>query len=146
MDEVLAPLKSVTYNDSSEWKAALVSRVLEQESRFRRSTKRWNFWYYTSIYGTIACSALAALVLKWSVSFAYQTDTSAVLATMAAILGTASSAGKFEGRKTAARRARMEMENLVLDLQIPACDLSGIADAYKRVLERYECAVVSNDA
>jgi hypothetical protein len=59
---------------------------------------------------------------------------------------TASSAGNFERRWSAARRAFMEMQKLRLDLENPARDLSTISEAYKRVLEQYECAVVGNDA
>ena len=85
----------------ARWREDLVALVTQQENRFRAAKDRWNFWYYSSMYGAVLCSALSALVLKLEMERlkgAWQTDVAALLATLAAILGTATSTGNFERR------------------------------------------------
>lgn len=132
---------------AAHWRGSLILSVEHQEARFRRAKKRWNLWYYTSMYGAVLFSAAAALALKWEggASQALLQNTAALCATLAAILGTASSTGNFERRWSAARRARLGMQKLRVDLEDPSSDTIAVSSAYKRVLEEYEGAVVGND-
>jgi hypothetical protein len=76
----------------------------------------------------------------------WRTDAAALLATLAAILGTASSTGNFERRWRTSRQARTTMQKLTVDLQFPDADLRLISNEYKRAIDEYQVGVVGNDA
>lgn len=133
----------------AKWRGDLVALVTQQESRFRTGKDRWNIWYYSSMYGAVLFSAASALVLKLDMERLkgdWQTDVAALLATLAAILGTVSSTGDFERRWRTARQARASMQKLQADLQNPDIDLAAVAQEYKRAIDEYQDGVVGNDA
>ncbi|HBL31087.1 MAG TPA: hypothetical protein DD490_30030 [Acidobacteria bacterium] len=133
----------------SKWRGDLVALITQQESRFRTGKARWNFWYYSSMYGAVLFSASSALVLKLEMEWLKgdgQTDAAALLATLAAILGTVSSTGNFERRWRSSRQARATMQKLQADLQNPDVDLAAVAKEYKRAIDAYQDGVVGNDA
>lgn len=130
------------------WRNELIRLVAEQEERFRVGKSRWNFWYYSSMYGAVFFSATSALVLKLemeSLKGDWQSDAAALLATLAAILGTVSSTGNFERRWRTSRQARASMQKLQVDLQRPDADLLLISKEYKRAIDDYQLGVVGND-
>lgn len=132
-----------------KWRLELQRSIRDQEERFRTGKRRWNLWYYTSMYGAVLLSALSALVLKigsTQIKGERQSDVAALLATFAAILGTVSSVGNFERRWSASRQARTEMQSLDVDIQNPKADLKSIAAGYKIILQNYQNKVVGNDA
>ncbi|MDN3546687.1 hypothetical protein QWZ02_19735 [Kinneretia asaccharophila] len=131
------------------WRTQLVRLITEQETRFRVGKSRWNFWYYGSMYGAVLFSATSALVLKLEMERLkgdWQTDAAALLATLAAILGTVSSTGNFERRWRTSRQAQATMQKLQVDLQSPNADLLLISNEYKRAIDEYQLGVVGNDA
>ncbi len=132
-----------------DWRNELKKIVAEQEARFQVGKSRWYFWYYGSMYGAVLFSASSALVLKFDMALlkgVWQTDAAALLATLAAILGTVSSTGNFERRWRTSRQARTTMQKLTVDLQFPDADLRLISNEYKRAIDEYQVGVVGNDA
>jgi hypothetical protein len=95
--------------------SSLEKKLREQVKRFIRARNRWNRLYYTSMYGSIVLSALAAVILKLKAwEGVWQEDVAALCAMLAAILGTAMTAGGFERRWAAARRALATVQRLEL--------------------------------
>jgi hypothetical protein len=150
--EASVEVKAVSMADDqgyASWRTELINLVAEQERRFRDGKGRWNFWYYSGMYGAVMFSAASALVLKLDMERLkgdWQTDAAALLATLAAILGTVSSTGNFERRWRTSRLARASMQKLQVDLQRPDADLNSIANEYKRTIDNYQVGVVGNDA
>lgn len=135
----------VDKNAREQWRAELVSTISDHEVRFRRTKALWNRLYYSSLYGAVILSALSALVLKLeSFKGAWQVDAAALLATLAAIIGTASAAGNFPRRWRTARLARATMQKLLVDLHDPEADLARVATECKRAIDDYQEGVVGD--
>ena len=131
---------TVENGKKEKWRGELMSLVSGQEARFRDGKNRWNFWYYSSMYGAVLFAALSALILKIETSSLkgdWQTDAAALLATLAAILGTVSSTGNFEGRWRTSRKARAAMLKLQADLKNPDANLEDVASKYKEAIADY---------
>ena len=123
------------------WRSSLAAAVDKHEQKFAKSKKRWNKWYYGCLYGSVTLSALAALVLKLEFvgdEDKWQNDVAALFATMAAILGTVMSAGNFERRWRAARRARAALLQLKIELLDPGVDPVHVRQNLQRVITIYD--------
>ena len=133
-------------DNEAQWRSSLKHELELTEARFSCVKKKWNFWYYTCLYGVIMLSAFSALVIKSDLVPTYlRNDLAAFLATFSAILGTAMTAGNFEGRWRAARLARNAIHLLRIDSSAPTADLQRISEKLKSILQEYSEAVVRKD-
>jgi hypothetical protein len=82
------------------------------------------------------------LVLKLeSVSGPWQKDVAALLATLAAITGTAMSSGNFEGRWRAARHALETVQQLRIELLDPDVNLKEANAKLRQAMATYDSNV-----
>jgi len=127
------------------WREGLTTETQRLESRFQRAINRWNFWYYTCMYGSIVLSTLAALVLKLEVvTGAWQKDVAAGLAALSAIVGTAMVSGNFERRWRTARRARASVQQLRLAMMNPRANLAELTKELEDCVSRYTDGVLGD--
>jgi hypothetical protein len=104
---------------------------------------------FICLYGSIALSALAALVLKLEsvdLKIGLQKDLAASFAALAAILGTVMTAGNFESRWLAARRARARLQQLRIELRDPSVDPVHVRKNLQQVIATYDEDVVGNES
>jgi hypothetical protein len=130
------------------FRVQLALEIADLEQKFVKAKKNWSKWYYLSLYGSIALSALAALVLKLdSLNLGnLREDLAASFAALAAMLGTVMTAGKFESRWLSARRARARLQQLRIELHDPSVDPVHVRKNLQQVIAIYDEDVAGNEA
>jgi hypothetical protein len=124
-------------------RATLLSEVARLEEQSRRRKANWSVWYYGCLYGSVALSALSALILKLEfVTGPWQKDVAALFASTAAILGTVKAAGNFERRWRAARHGEVAIAQLRIELADPNADVFAIKRQLLQAMTRYEDEVL----
>jgi hypothetical protein len=112
-------------------------------------TWRWSFAYWGSVFGAAILSALAGILLKLDalkdkqILRLSQTDISALLAGIAALLITISSAGDFSGKWKANRTAKFRTEQLKNELDNPKLTNQDVTERLNKIIEDQNNGVIN---
>jgi hypothetical protein len=126
----------------------LIIQIDKQYHWYLRGSRLWSFVHHGSLYMSAVLSAASALTLKLDVykDLAARNDLAAVLATIAALLGTLAAAGGF-GRKWQSNRvSRGRIQNLRLDIDASDADAARIREELKKVIADHDRALVGQGA
>jgi hypothetical protein len=133
----ISPSNSPTTPLDSD-KVSLRASLAEHRDRYARHTTNWWRAYHGCLSASIVLSASAATVLKLEIvsDAAIKSDIAAGLATLAAILTTATAAMNFQGRWQVNRKARYEIEALQIALDASDADVKQIREDFKKVVAK----------
>lgn len=128
----------------------LAKILIANWNEFSRNATCWGIAYFSGVFGSAFCSALAALILKLSYfkdSPDLRTDLAAASATVAALLVTLSTVGDFRRKWQACRVAEVGVQNLAYDLlsQGPRANAKAILEHLTIINTAYNQAIVGSN-
>jgi hypothetical protein len=110
--------------------------ILDSYSEYRADARNWSAVYFGCLFFSAACAALAGVVIKLEFFLkneGFKKDLAAVLAMMAALLVTLSTAGGFHQHWWANRMAAAKMEKLAYAFM--TADRKGSLDAFSSQIQ-----------
>jgi hypothetical protein len=140
---------STPNTESSPLSPELKQRVKEKYEEYAAYTLRWSGVYWGSVFGAAILSALSGIFLKLDafkdkrILMLSQTDIAAILAGIAALLITISSAGDFSGKWKANRAARDHAEILNNELYNSKVAPEEVVTQLNKIIEDQDRGVIN---
>jgi hypothetical protein len=128
-----------------DFRSGVAREVDKQAMRSQIGVKRWNFYYYVSLLGSIVFATVAALLPKLgSIPDGFvRSDLPSILAATSALLTTLMHAGSFERRWRAARVRRLQTNELRIELLDPLADPRNVLERLKKAISAYHYQVLA---
>ena len=125
----------------------LMAMIDQKFKSYDRWSKTWSFMYQSFLIISALASAGAALVLKLDSmkDVQYQTDISAILAGLAAVLTTLIAAGGFDRKWRVSRASRNSIEQLKINLTNPDFETGEIRAKLVEILQTHNEGVSGSE-
>jgi len=127
---------------SDELKTYVAVKVRE----YTRWTKLWSFVHHTTLFGSAALSASAAIIIKIPPILAGSNigaeNMAAILAVIAALMGTIGGVGGFQRKWKTNRRTKSSFEQLELDFLSEKIDPESIIDKIQKIIKTHHDGII----